>query len=80
MAGWLIPRGTNLLAEFGSVVDAVQCAVAVQKDIQTRNAVAELLRRKPGFSCRYAEEHLFYLESPQIEHYFKGLSLAGVPG
>ncbi len=30
--------GYNLLAEFSSVVDAVQCAVAVQKEIQTRNA------------------------------------------
>jgi adenylate cyclase len=29
--------GDNLLAEFASVVDAVQCAVAVQKDISARN-------------------------------------------
>jgi adenylate cyclase len=30
--------GDNLLAEFISVVDAVQCAVAVQKEINSRNA------------------------------------------
>ena len=30
--------GDNLLADFTSVVDAVQCAVAVQKEFQTRNA------------------------------------------
>jgi len=30
--------GDNLLAEFTSVVDAVQCAVAVQNEFQTRNA------------------------------------------
>jgi adenylate cyclase len=30
--------GDNLLAEFSSVVDAVQCAVAVQNEIQTQNA------------------------------------------
>ena len=30
--------GDNLLAEFASVVDAAQCAVAVQNEIQTRNA------------------------------------------
>jgi adenylate cyclase len=30
--------GDNILAEFSSVVDAVQCAVAIQNEIQTRNA------------------------------------------
>jgi adenylate cyclase len=28
----------NLLADFASVVDAVQCAVAVQKELQARNS------------------------------------------
>ena len=30
--------GDNLLAEFGSVVDSVQCAVAVQKELEARNS------------------------------------------
>ena len=30
--------GDNVLAEFGSVVDAVECAVEVQKELKTRNA------------------------------------------
>jgi adenylate cyclase len=36
--------GDNLLAEFTSVVDAVQCAVAVQKEFQARNE--ELLENR----------------------------------
>jgi len=30
--------GDNVLAEFASVVDAVQCGVAVQKEVEARNA------------------------------------------
>jgi TolB-like protein/class 3 adenylate cyclase len=37
--------GDNLLAEFASVVDAVQCAVAVQKEISARNAALPENRR-----------------------------------
>ena len=30
--------GDNVLAEFGSVVDAVECAAEIQKELKTRNA------------------------------------------
>ena len=37
--------GDNLLAEFASVVDAVQCAVAVQKELSIRNSALSEERR-----------------------------------
>jgi adenylate cyclase len=37
--------GDNILAEFGSVVDAVQCAVAAQKEIKVRNEELPVHRR-----------------------------------
>ncbi len=37
--------GDNLLAEFGSVVDAVQCAVDVQQELKARNAELPASRR-----------------------------------
>jgi TolB-like protein/Tfp pilus assembly protein PilF len=47
---------------------------------EARNAVEELLRQKPEFSCSFARIHLFYIKSSaQIEHYLDGLHKAGVP-
>lgn len=37
--------GDNVLAEFASVVDATQCAVAVQKELQSRNTELPVARR-----------------------------------
>jgi len=38
-------RGDSLLAEFPSVVEAVQCAVEIQRDLQVRNAELPVARR-----------------------------------
>ena len=37
--------GDNLLAEFASVVDAVECAVALQRELKSRNAPLPVSRR-----------------------------------
>ncbi len=37
--------GDNVLAEFSSVVDAVQCAVDIQRQVEARNAALPLSRR-----------------------------------
>ncbi len=52
----------------------------LNKTDEARIAVAELLRRKPEFSCSYAAEHLFYVKNhDQAEHYLEGLRKAGLP-
>src|SRR5262249_62070324 len=38
--------GDNVLAEFASVVDAVQCAIDVQRELQSRNAELPPARQK----------------------------------
>jgi tetratricopeptide (TPR) repeat protein len=47
---------------------------------EARSAVAELLRKRPEFSCSFAKDHFFYVKDPaQIEHLVNGLHKAGVP-
>ena len=42
-------------------------------------AVAELMRRKPEFTCAFARERLFYIkEAAHIERYVEGLRRAGL--
>lgn len=44
------------------------------------DALAELLRLKPDFTCRFARERLFYLRNEeQVNRYIEGLRKANVP-
>jgi len=74
--------GDNLLAEFVSVVDAVQCAVAVQKEITARNAELPENRRmqfRIGINLGdvIQEEERIYGDGVNIAARLEGLSEAG---
>jgi TolB-like protein len=50
-----------------------------QRNAELPGAVAELMRRKPGFSCSLARDRLFYLKDPgHLERYLQGLRGAGI--
>ena len=74
--------GDNLLAEFVSVVDAVQCAVAVQKEITARNAELPENRRmqfRIGINLGdvIQEGERIYGDGVNIAARLEGLSEAG---
>jgi len=52
---------------------------SLQRSAELPSAVAELLQRKPGFSCSFARERLFYIKNPEhLERYLSGLRSAGI--
>ncbi len=74
--------GDNLLAEFVSVVDAVQCAVAVQKEIKARNEQLPEDRRmlfRIGINLGdvIQEEERIYGDGVNIAARLEGLSKPG---
>lgn len=74
--------GDNLLAEFASVVDAVQCAVAVQKEIKARNyALPENRRMQFRIGINLGdviqEEERIYGDGVNIAARLEGLSTPG---
>ncbi len=47
---------------------------------ETRAAVEDLLRRKPGFTREFARQHMFYInDEAQMAIYLEGLRKAGIP-
>jgi adenylate cyclase len=74
--------GDNLLAEFASVVDAVQCAVAVQKELEARNAELPenrrmLFRIGVNLGDVIEEESRIYGDGVNIAARLEGLAEAG---
>jgi adenylate cyclase len=74
--------GDNVLAEFSSVVDAVNCAVAVQNEFQTRNAELDENRRmlfRIGINLGDVidEEDRLYGDGVNIAARLEGLADAG---
>src|SRR2546426_5327639 len=74
--------GDNLLAEFASVVEAVQCAVAIQRELKTRNAGLPLYRRmefRIGINLGdvIAEGERIYGDGVNIAARLEGLAEAG---
>jgi TolB-like protein len=51
----------------------------LQRAAELPSAIAELLRRKPEFSCSFARERLFYVKNPEhLARYVQGLRSAGI--
>jgi len=74
--------GDNMLAEFSSVVDAVQCAAAVQNEIQTKNADLPNNRRMEfrigvNLGDVIAEEDRLYGDGVNISARLEALADAG---
>ena len=74
--------GDNLLAEFASVVEAVQCAVAIQRELRVRNAALPLHRRmefRIGINLGdvIAEGERIYGDGVNIAARLEGLAEAG---
>jgi adenylate cyclase len=74
--------GDNLLAEFASVVDAVQCGVAIQKELQARNAELPENRRMDfrigvNLGDVIEEEGRIYGDGVNIAARIEGLALPG---
>jgi len=74
--------GDNLLAEFGSVVDAVECSVEIQRELKTRNAELPENRRMEfrigvNLGDVIEEENKIYGDGVNIAARLESLSEAG---
>lgn len=67
-------------AHYWAFAHRVSALGHLEQPDELATAVAELLQRKPDFSCSFARKRLFYIRDPhQLELYLEGLRRAGVP-
>src|SRR5262245_2830912 len=74
--------GDNVLAEFASVVDAVQCAIDIQRELQSKNAelpVSRQMRFRIGINLGdvIVEGERLYGEGVNIAARLEGLAVGG---
>ena len=74
--------GDNILAEFGSVINAVRCAVEVQKDLKTRNArlpEEQMMHYRIGINLGdvVVEQDKIYGDGVNIAARIEGMAEAG---
>ncbi len=81
--------GDSILAEFASAVEAVQCAVEIQRELKVGNAeldrqeearaeVAEILRLNPNASVETYRQNIPYKDPVVLERTLAGLRKAGL--
>ena len=52
----------------------------LKQDSGLRTATAELLQKKPAFTCGFARQRLFYIKNADhLDLYIQGLRMAGIP-
>src|SRR6266566_2911227 len=67
-------------AHYWAFAHRVSALGHLQRLLELRFAVDELLQRKPDFSCSYARKRLFYVKNPdQLQLYIEGFRSAGIP-
>lgn len=67
-------------AHYWAFAHRVSALGHLERPDERATGVADLLQRKPDFSCSFARKRLFYLKDPdQLALYLEGLRRAGIP-
>jgi TolB-like protein len=67
-------------AHYWAFAHRVSALGHLQRLDELPTAVAELLQRRPNFTCSFAQKRLFYIKRiDQLSVYLEGLKMAGIP-